>query len=362
MYRLDSAPGADDRRRGDAHGMDAAEPPPAKRETDFAEWRERATLLVALAAYAALSGFGGPLLRHLLPGSFAPLLGGPGTQAAHVNQPELLAAIVVLLTVPGSILAETLAVGWRASSLRHVFRDASASMKTDVAFLALSHVQFTDIVGKVMVLSASMASGLWLRGWIAHALGVSVELKWLTLPAQVAAYFAIFTFLDYWAHRLYHTPIFWPLHRFHHAATDFSVINAERAHPAAVLGIFLINLPMAALGASPLVLIYVNAIAHGQSLVTHSRIDSDWGWFGRWVLQSPNRHRMHHKLDVSRPTGNFSMAPIWDRLFGTWDGEAGPSLAIGVDTPYRHGLWIWPDIWRDFRDFCGGLARVGAPR
>ena len=134
------------------------------------------------------------------------------------------------------------------------------------------------------------------------------------------------------------------------------MLNAERAHPAAVIGNFLINLPMAMLGASPLILIYINALATGLSCLIHSRIDSDWGWIGRWVLQSPNHHRVHHKLDVGlRPTGNFSMVPLWDRLFGTWDGEAGSELVIGVDTPYRHGLWIWPDIWRDLRDFCGGL-------
>jgi len=313
-------------------------------------------MLAAIAAYAGLSGFGGPLLRHLIPGSFAPLFAASGPAERHVDPQQLFAAMVVLLTVPGAIAAEALVVGWRSSSLRQMFGGASASIKTDVAFFALSHVQFTDIVGKVMMLGASMASGLWLRRWIALRLGVEVDLGGLIWPAQVAAYFAVYTFLGYWAHRLYHTRIFWPLHRYHHAATDFSVINADRAHPAAVLETFLINLPMAALGASPLVLIYVNALAHGQSLVTHSRIDSDWGWFGRWVLQSPNHHRMHHKLDVTHPTGNFSIAPVWDRIFGTWDGEAGPSLVIGVDAPYRHGLWIWPDIWRDFRDFCRGLA------
>jgi len=205
-----------------------------------------------------------------------------------------------------------------------------------------------------------MVSGLWLRQLLATRLGVEIGLGGLILPAQIAAYFVVFSFFDYWAHRLYHSRVFWPLHRYHHAATNFSVINAERAHPAAVLGNFLINLPMALLGASPLVLLYVNALAYGQSFLIHSRIDSDWGWFGRWVLQSPNHHRLHHKLDISRATGNFSMLPIWDHLFGTWDREAADaSLVIGVATPYRHGLWIWPDVWRDFRDFCLGLVRLG---
>jgi sterol desaturase/sphingolipid hydroxylase (fatty acid hydroxylase superfamily) len=49
------------------------------------------------------------------------------------------------------------------------------------------------------------------------------------------------------------------------------------------------------------------------------------------------------------------MAPIWDRLFGTWRGDADQSLAIGVDTPYRHGFWVGPDLLRDYLDFWKGL-------
>jgi sterol desaturase/sphingolipid hydroxylase (fatty acid hydroxylase superfamily) len=98
----------------------------------------------------------------------------------------------------------------------------------------------------------------------------------------------------------------------------------------------------------------VSVVAIG--FLIHSRIDSNWGWFGRWVIQSPNHHRRHHKLDMSELTGHFAMAPIWDHLFGTWRGEADQTTPIGVDTPYRHGLWIVPDVLRDYAHLWKGFV------
>lgn len=339
--------------------MEKSDAPNLLRE-DEEPWSERATMLAAIVAYAGLSGFGGWLLPHL---TQSPLLAGLATHPASLDLGQdlgLVAGAATLMTLPATLAVECLAVGWKASSLRQMLAGATASIKTDIAFVALSHVQFTDIAGKLTMLAASMVTGLWLRQRIASALGFEIDPGVLPLAAQVGIYFFVYTFFDYASHRLYHWRLFWPLHRYHHAATDFSVLNAVRAHPVAPVGMFLVNLPMAVLGASPLVMIWVNALAQGQSFLIHSRIDSSWGWFGRWVLQSPNHHRLHHKLDMSHPTGHFSLAPIWDHLFGTWYGDADQTLVIGVDTPYRHGLWIAPDVLRDFQEFCRGFRPQGA--
>jgi len=93
----------------------------------------------------------------------------------------------------------------------------------------------------------------------------------------------------------------------------------------------------------------------GIGFLIHSKIDSDWGWFGRYVIQSPVHHRLHHKLDMSTPTGHFGMAPIWDRLFGTWYGDADQSLPIGVSAAYAHGYFIPRDMARDYFDFWRGV-------
>ena len=62
---------------------------------------------------------------------------------------------------------------------------------------------------------------------------------------------------------------------------------------------------------------------------------------------------------MSMPTAHFSLLPIWDHLFGTWRGGGSQRIAIGVDDSYRHGFWVLPDLWRDYREFITGLFRRG---
>jgi sterol desaturase/sphingolipid hydroxylase (fatty acid hydroxylase superfamily) len=122
-------------------------------------------------------------------------------------------------------------------------------------------------------------------------------------------------------------------------------------------------------------MIIVNVMVISLGFLIHSKIDSNFGWIGRWIIQSPQHHRLHHALDwITVPTGHFAQAPIWDHLFGTWRGEADQTLPIGVDTAYRHGFWIVPDLVRDYWDFArslggglmslprGMLARVRFPK
>ena len=114
---------------------------------------------------------------------------------------------------------------------------------------------------------------------------------------------------------------------------------------------------MALLDASPRVVVDVGLAIVVLRYVIHSRINSNWGWVGRYLLQSPVHHRLHHILDATEPTGHFSLVPLWDRVFGTWRGDTDQSLVIGVSTPYRHGLWLVPrDMWRDYCDFVQGIA------
>ncbi len=321
---------------------------------------ERALWLLAAAAYVALLGAGWWVSQRLLPDTLALHLGAHAVHVANVHAKILNNALVVLLILPAALWLECLLVGWRASSLRQMLVGATASIRTDIAFFVLLQSHLMDLVGKIMLLGATMISGLWLRDWLHAQFGFALDPGGLPLALQIALFFLVYSFFDYWTHRLDHTRYFWPLHRYHHAAHDFCVITAGRAHPAQFAAIFIINVPMAVLGASPEVMIFVNVAVSALGFVIHSRIDSNWGWIGRWVVQSPTHHRLHHKLDMSHPTGHFSMAPIWDRLFGTWYGEADQTLPIGVETPYRHGFWVGPDLARDYWDFWRGWFRRAA--
>ena len=86
---------------------------------------------------------------------------------------------------------------------------------------------------------------------------------------------------------------------------------------------------MPLLGAGAEAMIWVNVIVIALGFLIHSRIESGWGWIGRHLVQSPLHPRLHHKLDMSEPTGFFSMMPVWDHLFGGWSGARDANVAIG---------------------------------
>lgn len=321
----------------------------------------RAIVIAGLAGYAAVLAAVWWGVTHLLPDHVTLTLFGHTRDLKDVHQRIISNVALMLLILPSALWIECVAVGWDRSSARQLIFGRTRSINTDLACLFFGQAHVLDMLGRLMTLGASMLSGLWIRDRLAAWFGLSIDPSALPLVLQVVIFFFVYSFFDYWTHRLDHSRYFWPLHRYHHAADDFCVVNSTRTHPAAFTAIFLINMPMAVLGASPLVMVYVNVVTIALGFLIHSRIDSDFGWVGRWIIQSPNHHRLHHVLDVSEGVSHFGMAPVWDHLFGTWRGDADPSLVIGVETPYRHGFWIGPDLLRDYCDFWKGfVARTPA--
>ncbi len=317
---------------------------------------QRAGLVAVLGVYLAVLAAAAWAFATCMPDQLSFSLAGHGFHVKDIHNRIFGDAALMFLILPGALWLEFMLVGWAGSSVRRLIFDRTASMETDLAVFLLGQAHVLDILGRLMMLGASMISGLWIRGWLSATLGLTITPPPLPIPLQVVLFFFVYTFFDYWTHRLDHSPYFWPLHRYHHSAEEFCVVTAARVHPAAFTPIFLINIPLAVLGAPAEVMIYVNVAVVAIGFVIHSRINSNWGWFGRWVVQSPVHHRLHHKLDMSHPTGHFAMAPIWDHLFGTWRGEADQSLAIGVSRPYRHGFWFAPDLLRDYWHFWRALA------
>lgn len=315
----------------------------------------RIAMIAGLAAYLGLAAFGWWAVTHIVPDRVGVELFGRTLEVGNVRNKILGNAALLFLMLPMALAIEAAVVGWDGSSTRQMLLARTPSVKSDMVYLLLGQARITDILGRVMTLGVAMLSGGLVREYVRAKTGFAADPSGIPLLLQVPLYFFAYTFLDYWTHRVDHGRYFWPLHRYHHAAQDMSVINAGRAHPAAVLsGTFIINMPLAILGASPAVMVYVNVVVITIGFLIHSKIDSNWGWFGRWVIQSPNHHRLHHILCQKVPTGHFAMAPIWDHLFGTWRGEADQTLPIGVDKPYRHGWLIAHDIVRDYADFWRG--------
>jgi sterol desaturase/sphingolipid hydroxylase (fatty acid hydroxylase superfamily) len=342
------------------------QPPPSKRGRSLVNFG-RIVLVLALLAYAAALAGAWLALMRFVPDQLSVRLGGHAMHVVNVHAKILSNAMLIFAILPFALWVEWITVGWEESSVRRLLFQRSASMHSDLVILVLGQGRVLDVIGKLMLLGASLISADLVRHALKQATGLWIDPTGVPFVVQLPVYFFVYTFFDYWAHRIYHWRYFWPLHRYHHSAEEFCVVTSERQHPASILIPFVINIPLAVLGADPAVMIYANVLVSTVGLLIHSRIDSDWGWFGRWVIQSPNHHRLHHKLDMSRPTGHFAIAPVWDHLFGTFYGTQGygraaPDLPIGVDKPYRHGVWVIPDILRDYADFWrGNLTRRWEP-
>ncbi len=314
----------------------------------------RSLILAGFALYAALLGAAWWALPRFVPDQASLRLMGHVLKLHNIHDKILGNASLVLLILPCALWLECAVTGWEKSSLRALLAP-SASIKTDMMYFVLDQAHVMGLAGRVMMLGASVISGLALKDWLAARTGIALDGGIMPLPLQVAVYFTLYSFFDYWAHRIGHTRLFWPLHRFHHAAQDFCVITGARIHPAGFVGIFVLTVPMTVLGATPEAVVWVNVAVAMLGYLIHSRIESGWGWIGRYVLQSPLHHRLHHKLDMTQATGFFGMMPVWDHLFGGWSEHNEANIAIGVDTPYRHGFWLVPDLLRDYRDFWLGL-------
>jgi len=171
------------------------------------------------------------------------------------------------------------------------------------------------------------------RGW-----GLFNALAW---PAWTELLLALLV-LDlaiYLQHRLFHyVPVLWRLYRLHHADLDVDMATGARFHPIEILlslGIkFLVIVP---LGASPLVVLLFEIALNATSMFNHSnvRIPSRVERGLRWLLVTPDMHRVHHSILRRETDSNFGFnLPWWDRLFGTYrhQPEAGhDAMTLGIE-------------------------------
>jgi sterol desaturase/sphingolipid hydroxylase (fatty acid hydroxylase superfamily) len=221
-----------------------------------------------------------------------------------------------------------------------------------------------------MVVCLLQCAGLSAIAQIAFTLGLSIAgvrlanmtsdyLSWarITLPSDgvlqigfsVLVYWLVQNFFSYWIHRLYHTPVFWNLHRFHHAATELNFVTMWRFHPAEpILVVLTFISPLVLIRASDSTLTIAFVISYFINFCQHSDINWDWGWIGRWIFGSPYVHQLHHSIDAEHQGKNFSACPLWDHVFGTWyEGEKRPSAYGALDHAYNERPWsqLMRDTW-----------------
>ena len=166
----------------------------------------------------------------------------------------------------------------------------------------------------------------------------------------------------YLQHILFHAvPALWRLHRMHHADLDFDVTTGLRFHPIEIVLSMGIKLAaVAVLGPPAAAVLVFEVLLNGTAMFNHSNIRIPLGLDRalRWVIVTPDMHRVHHSVVPQETNSNFGFnLPWWDRLFGTYraqpaDGHDGMTIGIELFRARR-------DLWLDRMLIQPLLGKVG---
>ena len=164
--------------------------------------------------------------------------------------------------------------------------------------------------------------------------------------------------LQYWWHRLSHTPLLWPLHRAHHSAAYMSIRITYRNN-------FLYYLLMPGLWVSGLLLylgcgwIYLAYVVFKQVVILGAHCAWPWDeplyrqralrplmWLVERTISTPATHRAHHAITnldgIGHYKGNFgNLLFFWDILFGSAHITRRYPAEVGLrdDQLFGHEHW-----------------------
>jgi sterol desaturase/sphingolipid hydroxylase (fatty acid hydroxylase superfamily) len=211
----------------------------------------------------------------------------------------------------------------------------NASANRDIACALLLGLGYLGVFGTVYSLGGDKLTGMISNRVIAALTPFGLQLNSGSVVLDIVIYLLVVTFFDYWSHRILHTRPFWPLHRFHHSATEFNSLTVYRNHPALAAWDPLVQMwPVALLPMTPSFSAYwpvVVILWHTLQMVNHSDFDWTFGWIGRWVLMSPGMHKIHHSNNPEHFDKNLgNLFVIWDRIFGTYHDIPSQPITLGL--------------------------------
>ncbi len=162
----------------------------------------------------------------------------------------------------------------------------------------------------------------------------------VALPAWLAIVLAVMVldFVIWLQHVMVHAvPLLWRLHRVHHADPDYDVTTGSRFHPIEIVLSMLIKLgTIWVLGAPALAVLVFELLLNATAMFNHGnqRLPRAVDRWLRWLVVTPDMHRVHHSVEEDETNSNFGFnLPWWDRLFGTYRDQprAGhQAMVIGI--------------------------------
>ncbi len=198
-----------------------------------------------------------------------------------------------------------------------------------------------------------------LHGWgLVNALALP---SWIAIPVAVV----LLDLTIYFQHVMFHAvPTLWRLHRVHHTDLDFDVTTGTRFHPIEILISTGIKCAaVAAIGAPTSAVLAFELLLNGTAMFNHAnaRLPQALDHLLRWVVVTPDMHRVHHSVVYNETNSNFGFnLPWWDRIFGTYRARPAAgheAMTIGVDAfRAREDLRLDRLLVQPFRESAGGYA------
>ena len=216
---------------------------------------------------------------------------------------------------------------------------------TNVAIVLLDALTLRLLAFALPLLAVGAALDAQAQGWgLFNAVALPT---WLEVLATVL----IFDLAIWTQHLVTHkVPVLWRFHRVHHADRDFDVSTAIRFHPVEIAFSMLLKIGLVyALGAPAAAVLVFEVLLNGCAMFNHANIRLPSGVERplRWLLVTPEMHRIHHSVRREEADSNYGFSVSWwDRLFGTYSarakgGEAGLKLGLSAHQDDAPSGLLW---------------------
>jgi sterol desaturase/sphingolipid hydroxylase (fatty acid hydroxylase superfamily) len=223
--------------------------------------------------------------------------------------PEMLIRLSAFFTVLG------LMVSWEMiAPRRHLTTPKVSRWIANLSVVVLNTLLIRVLFAAGAVGAASMAAE--------RNVGLLNALSWPMWFEMLLAV-VVLDFVLYLQHVMFHAiPLLWRIHMMHHADLDFDVTTGLRFHPVEVALSMLIKLAAVVLvGPAPAAVITFEVLLNATSMFNHGnvRLPAAMDRALRWLVVTPDMHRVHHSVDPLETNRNFGFnLPWWDRLLGTY--------------------------------------------
>lgn len=226
------------------------------------------------------------------------------------------------------IIIELVWIGYQRSSLKVFLASRTTRTFDSVSFFLVSSGIERSLLN-LLVLGGLVALNKQVRF---YSFNLFALIESYSFILAVVASLLIYDFFIYVSHFCKHRfDLLWIGHRFHHATTELTAFATFRGHildfPWRLVSVSLPTLFVC--GFSFKVAFGVFFFENISQILTHSKINTGYGWFGR-IFTSPQMHRRHHS-DVDSNCNYGLIFSFWDRIFGTYKpGDQAFAMPTGV--------------------------------